>query len=166
MKKLILIRGPICSGKSTTVLALQKALGKYSVIDQDSLKRAIDNKNPSEWRDKIAFDTTLFLANSLMKQGRDIIADIHSNIRRQYSEYSKLALKHDYKLFSFLLYPPLNTCLVRNRKRKIPDVRYKITDETIKKYWKNPYRVKNEIIFDTSILKTKTVVAKILKIIL
>jgi len=165
MNRLILIRGPICAGKSTTASCLQNALGRCSLIDQDCLKRAIDRKEPSDWRDNIAFDTTLYLTNLLMARGRDIIADIHSSIPRQYDEYKKLALKHGYKLFSFLLYPPLQTCLERNLKRVIPDVQYKTSDSDIKKYWENVYTVKDEQMFDTSIMKTDDLVQKMLEII-
>jgi len=165
MNRLILIRGPICAGKSTTANFLQNAIGACSLIDQDCLKRAIDRKKPSDWRSDIAFDTTLYLADLLMARGRDIIADIHSSKPGQYNDYKKLALKHNYKLFSFLLYPPLNICLARNSARDIPDVQYKITDDDIKKYWNNLYSVKEETVFDTSVIKINDVVKKILKII-
>ncbi len=165
MNRLILIRGPICAGKSTTASFLQNTLSGCSLIDQDCLKRAIDKKEQSDWRSNIAFDTTLYLADLLMIKGRDIIADIHSSIPRQYDDYKKLALKHNYKLFSFLFYPPLSICLDRNRTRDIPDVKYKITDDNIKKYWENLYSVNEEVIFDTSIAKVDDIVKKILKII-
>lgn len=165
MNRLILIRGPICSGKSTTASLLRKFIEPCSLIDQDSLKRAIDNQNPSEWRDKMAFDTTLYLADQLMEKRRDIIADIHSSIRRQYDNYKMLAQKYDYKLFSFLLYPPLNVCIERNSLRNIPDVRYKITEEEIRKYWENPYQVKDEIIFDSSTISPEEIVKNIIELV-
>lgn len=165
MNRLIIIRGPICAGKSTTELALQNSLEKSSLVDQDSLKRAIDRTGSSEWRSKIAFDTTLHLADLLMATGRDIIADVQSSKPLQYEEYVKLALKNNYKLFSFLLYPPLDVCLERNRKRPIPDVQYTISDNDIKKYWENVYEVKGEYIFDTSVLTTENLVKEILRII-
>ncbi len=150
MKKLILIRGPICAGKSTTVKLLSELIDDCSVIDQDSIKRSIDGKKVSEWRDKIAFQTTLYLADQLMKKERTIIADIHSSKGYQYDEYKKLTGNNDYELFSFLLYPPLEVCLERNARRKIPDVAYQITDEEIKQYWENPSYVPEEHKFDTA----------------
>lgn len=163
MNRLILIRGPICAGKSTMVNLLQDTLEACSVVDQDVLKRAIDKKRRSDWRDNIAFDTTLYLSDLLMKEGRDIIADIHSSLPKKYEEYQKLAMKNGYQLFSFLLYPPLEVCLQRNKSRIIPDIDYEITDDDIKKYWENPCEVKGETVFDTSVVTTEDVVAKILE---
>ncbi|MBS3094838.1 AAA family ATPase [Candidatus Pacearchaeota archaeon] len=165
MKRLILIRGPICAGKSTTARALLENLEESSLVDQDSIKRAIDYRMSSDWRDKIAFDTTLYLANLLMKEKRDIIADIHSSIHGQYESYKKLASKNNYNLFSFLLYPPLEVCQQRSRIREIPDIKYKITDEDVERYWKNPHKVLGETVFDSSVIKTEGIVKIILEII-
>ncbi len=165
MNRLILIRGPICAGKSTTASFLQNILKDCSLIDQDSLKRSIDKTQASEWRSNIAFNTTLYLAKLLMETNRDIIADIHSSKPNQYGAYKKLALENNYKLFSFLLYPPLNDCLRRNSVREIPDVHYKITDENIIKYWKNLFKIKNEHVFDTSVTNVEDIVKKILEVI-
>ncbi len=165
MNRLILIRGPICAGKSITASFLQNILKDCSLVDQDSLKRSIDKTQASEWRSNIAFDTTLYLARLLMERNRDIIADIHSSKPNQYNAYKKLALENDYKLFSFLLYPPLDVCLKRNLVREIPDVQYKITEEDIVKYWKNLFKIDNEFIFDTSTMNVEDIVKKILEII-
>ncbi|MCX6712090.1 MAG: AAA family ATPase [Candidatus Vogelbacteria bacterium] len=165
MNRLILIRGPICAGKSTTASLLRDNIEKCSLVDQDCLKRAIDNKEPTEWRDQLAFDTSLYLADLLMKKGRDIVADIHSSIPKQYNEYEKLATKNNYKLFSFLLYPPLNTCQERNRVREIPDIQYEVTEDDIKKYWKNVHKIKGETVFDTSIIEANGIIKKILEVI-
>ncbi|MFZ3031770.1 MAG: AAA family ATPase [Candidatus Moraniibacteriota bacterium] len=165
MKRLILIRGPICAGKSTTVDLLSGILDDCSVVDQDLLKRTIDKKKRSPWRSRIALDTALYLADLLMKEGRDIIADIHSAIPGQYDEYKKLAEKHQYQMFSFLLYPPLDVCLQRNRERVISDVWYQLGDDDIEKYWGKVYRVEGEAVFDTSVVATEDVVSEILRVI-
>ncbi len=164
MKKvIILIRGPICGGKSTIVELLKKNIHKASIVDMDSFKRSIDHAKASEWRDRMAFKTAIFLADEIMKKtGRVIIADIHSNKAYQYDAYKKLAKKNKYKLYSYLLYPPLKVCLERNRRRIIPDVKYKITKNAIKSYWCNPYKIKGEKIFDTSKIKPKEIAKSIL----
>lgn len=161
MKKLILIRGPICAGKSTTTELLREALESASLIDQDFFKRSISRER-SEWRSRIAFETSLHLAELLMEEERDIIADIHSSISDQYDRYAKLASKNGYAVFTFLLYPSLETCLQRNRARSIPDMRYQLTDTDIKKYWETVYPVSGEEMLDTSKLEPEEVVAKIL----
>lgn len=161
MSRIILIRGPICAGKSTTVESLRNSLEKCSLIDQDYLKRAIDNKGRSDWRSRIALDTSLYLARLLMREGRDIIAEIHSSVPKQYDEYEKLAKENDYTLFSFLLYPPLEVCLQRNKDRVVSDMWYKLSDEEIKEYWENIYKIEGETTFDTSVISVKAITEKI-----
>lgn len=163
-RSLILIRGPICAGKSSIVNALQNKLDSkiISIIDQDSIKRAIDKNNPSKWRDKIAFDTTLFLAELLMQRNRIIIADIHSAIKKQYVDYRRMAKKNNYYLFSFLLYPPLDVCLDRNKKRIIPDINYRITGREIRWYWNHLFMVKKEKVFDSSLLTIDEITERII----
>lgn len=161
MKRIILIRGPICAGKSTTVESLRSSLETCSLIDQDYLKRAIDNKGRSDWRSRIAFDTSLYLARLLMQEGRDILAEVHSSIPKQYDEYVRLAKENDYTLFSFLLCPPLEVCLQRNKARVVPDMYYTLSDEDIKNYWENVYEVEGEMVFDTSVVSVKDITEKI-----
>ena len=163
MRKLILVRGPICAGKSTTIDFLRSVSRGLSWIDQDCLKRAIDKERPSDWRDEIAFNTTICLARFLMQKGRNIIADIHSSIPRQYEEYKRLALENNYALFSFLLYPSLEVCQERNQRRVIPDVEYVVSEDDIRQYWKNPYQVAGETIFDSERTETKSIAEKILQ---
>lgn len=162
MNKIILIRGPICAGKTTTVNLLRERLEDVSVIDVDAFKRAIDYTQASEWRDRLAFKTSLFLADNLMGLNRTIMADIHSNKEYQYDRYKELAERNNYRLFSFLLYPPLKVCQERNLNREIPDVLYKITDREIEEYWDKPFHIKGEPVIDSSIIKPSEVVEFIL----
>jgi uridine kinase len=84
--KIIIIRGPICAGKTTTINLLKDKFVNASYIDFDAFKRAIDWTQPSPWRTELAFKSALNLAEELMKRNRNILADIHSskniNIRR------------------------------------------------------------------------------------
>ena len=162
MTKIILIRGPICAGKSTIAQELLKNLKNCSLIDQDSFKRNIDFAKSSKWRADLAFETALFLADKLMNKRRTIIADIHSSIKKQHEGYIALAKKYKYALFSYLLYPPLGVCLNRNKNRVIPDIKYKISRQKIKKYWEKVHFVPREKTFDTSKMKTKRIVREIL----
>lgn len=162
MKKIILIRGPICAGKTTTVSLLKERLDDVSIIDMDAFKRAIDHTHASEWRDRLAFRSALSLADDLMKMDRTIVADIHSNKGYQYEGYRELANKNDYKLFSFLLYPPLRVCQKRNSERKIPGVRYKISNREIGDYWINPCKIEGEEVIDSSVFNPRQVLETIL----
>lgn len=128
----------------------------------DHFKRSIDHVLPSEWRDKMAFDIALYMADKIMKLERTIIADIHSARPYQYEKYQELARANNYELISFLLYPPLGVCLERNNKRKIPDIKYEVRDEDVKEYWQTVHHIAGEKVIDTSCLDPEEVVKEIL----
>ena len=163
MKLIILIRGPICAGKSTIVNLLSKNLKNASCIDFDAFKRAVDRSKATQWRDKMAFKSAIYLCEMIMKKKRTIIADIHSSKKYQYLKYKDLANKNNYKLYSILILPPLAVCLKRNSTRKIKKVLYKISDKEISDYWKNTFKIKKEIVFDTSKIKPQKIIKFILE---
>ncbi len=161
MKQLILIRGPICAGKSTVVRILRGRLKKASHVDFDALKQQIDDSESSPWRQELALKASLFLTEKLMKLGRTIIIDIPSSKQNQYQAYRKLAEKNGYSLIPFLLRPPLKTCLERNR-LKMRD-KYKIPDKKIKEYYRKTFPVPGELKFDTSKASSKMIASGILR---
>lgn len=161
--KIIIIRGPICAGKTTTINLLKEKFTKASYIDFDSFKRAIDWTQPSDWRDKLAFKSALNLAEELMKRQRNILADIHSSKKYQYQAYKNLAAKYSYEFNSFLLYPPLHVCLCRNLNREIPDVKYSVTEQEIIDYWKNTFKIPAEDSFNTGTIKVEEIIDYIVK---
>jgi predicted kinase len=163
-KKMILIRGSICAGKTTTVNFLRNIIENSSLVDEDVFKRAIDNSVASKWRDDLSFKLALNMANTIMEeQGRIIISDVHSSFENRYKEYKKLAEKNNYEFYSFLLRPPLEEVLKRNNFREIPDVKYSITDKEIIKYWKELYTVNGERVFDTSKINPQEVIKSVIK---
>jgi predicted kinase len=165
MKKLILIRGPICSGKSTLARLLIKKIPNCSLIDEDILKVAIEPNKTPKWRSNLAFETSLFLTEKLIQKKRTIMAEFHSSKKDRYIGYKKLAERYNYKIYSFLIYPPLDTCIERSKLRIIPDVTYKISSQDIKKYWEKLYKVENEVVFDNPELSPTSIRDQILKLI-
>ncbi|MCX6740425.1 MAG: hypothetical protein NTZ49_04330 [Candidatus Parcubacteria bacterium] len=163
MPMIILIRGPICAGKSTVVSLLKEKIADISHIDFDAFKRGIDWTKRSTWRTRLAYKTAMFLAEELMQVRRSIIADIHSHQKYQYQGYQRLAKIHYYKLFSFLLYPPLTTILQRDQARPLLDVRYRFSPKELTIDWYKTFRLPGETLFDTSSLKPEDVVAQILQ---
>lgn len=162
-QSIIVIRGPIGSGKSTTANLLRKHLSNASMVDYDVFKRMIDHTQSSSWRQKMAFNTALFLTEEVIKKGRTVILDIHSAKSYQYLELRKLAEKYKISFRSYLLRPPLETCFQFVAKRQIPDIKYKLNKIKITTYWKQLYKVKNEPVFDSSKMTTRQIVNKILK---
>lgn len=132
-----------------------------SIVDFDSFKRQIDNKASSDWRRTLALQTAGFLANKLMKSGRDIIVDIHSSSREQLDLYNTLAHKYDYSLTSYLLYPPLKICKSRAKKRVVSDILYEIDDEMIEKYWHQTFFIDSEEKFSDPDLAPKDIASMI-----
>ncbi|MGY4893326.1 MAG: AAA family ATPase [Candidatus Saccharimonadota bacterium] len=161
-KNLILIRGPVGAGKTSVVEALRNKLNDVSIIDFDAFKRQIDNTQSSEWRRRIALNTALYLCQQLMNEDRTIVVDIHSCFRDQYEHYVALAKQNSYRVSSYLIYPPLQTCLQRAGERIVPDISYAIDATMIKKYWKDTFLLKGEPIYDDPSMTAKDIATAIM----
>ena len=159
---LILIRGSICAGKTTTVALLKEKIAKASHIDFDAFKRSIDWTKRSVWRTRLAYKTALTLAEELMLRQRNIIADIHASQKYQYFGYRKLAKANNYELFTFLLYCPLCTCLSRNIARPIEGVQYQLSAAELTTDWYKAFRLPNEPMLDSSRYQPEELVGQIL----
>lgn len=151
-QELIIIRGPVGAGKSSVVKELRKRISASSIVDFDSFKRQIDNSESSSWRRDIAIDTALFMTERVMHQKRAVIIDIHSSQINLLQRYVQLANNMQYKVTSFLIYPPLEVCLERAAKRIVPDINYQIDIEMINRYWSETVFIDGEMQFtDTSL---------------
>ncbi len=163
---LILIRGPICSGKTAVALALRDRLANASAVDYDAFKRMIDHRQSSDWRRAMALKTALFLAGLLLESGRIVIVDVHASYQDQYDSFQELAQKMDVHFHSLLLLPPLEVCLKRNHDRPMSDpvynVEYLITDEKVRQHWQSAIRIKDEPVFDSSVLSPGAIADSIL----
>lgn len=146
--QIIIIRGPVGSGKTSVVESLRKHLENVSIVDYDGFKRQIDNTQSSEWRRELALDTALFLTERLMLLRRTIVIDIHASFPEHLEQYAVIARKHGYTLTSYLLYPSLSTCLRRARQRNVADIEYTIDAAMVKKYWYGVKRIPGETVFD------------------
>ncbi|MDB5179078.1 MAG: hypothetical protein JWN01_1021 [Patescibacteria group bacterium] len=162
MKRLYLIRGPICAGKSSLVEELRRRVAGVSIVDIDSFKRQIDSEGSSDWRRELALEIGLFFARRLMEHNRTIVADIHSSSHEQHDGFVQAALATHYEVIQVLLEPPLEVCLERNCLRDIPDVSYTLSDEVVQKYWCNTYRAEGELVFDSSSMSTREIADSIL----
>ncbi|HVO86464.1 MAG TPA: AAA family ATPase [Candidatus Binatia bacterium] len=158
----IAVRGPICAGKSSVIDELETYWpDTVSRVDIDVFKHQIDKTRSTEWRRDIALKSACFLVDELMDIDRTIISDIHSSRPEQYDAYAHLARANSYPFYSFLLYPPLQVCLARNKERIIPQVSYKISDLAIEQYWRDTYHIPGEEVFDTSVQEPSEIAATI-----
>ena len=102
-KIFVLIRGPICAGKSSVVKDLKKIIPNSSHVAADAIKRSIDWRKATRWRSELAFKTVIFLTNELIKFERNIIIDIHASKLHEYEYYKNLAQENGYHFYSFLI---------------------------------------------------------------
>jgi predicted kinase len=156
--QLILIRGPIGVGKSTTVGLLRERIQPASVVDFDAFKRQIDTTQSSDWRRKTALKTAAFMTEHLMQAMRRIIVDIHSSSHEQFEEYKALADRYTYPTTSCLLFAPVDVCLQRTCDRFVPGLHYPIDEAMVRDYHNQTFTITNEPNYDTSVLAPETVV--------
>jgi predicted kinase len=152
-KKLILIRGPICAGKSSVAKILRDSLQNASWVNYDTVKDMIDHSASSVWRHKLAFHTAVSLAEDLMDAKRTIIMDIHASSVYQYTELKKLAETRRYEFRSLLLLPPLAVCL-RRSKLRTSEV---LPEKKVREYWYSSFRIEDEPVFDSSQLSPEEI---------
>lgn len=159
--QLILIRGPIGVGKSTTVELLRERTQPASIVDFDAFKRQIDTVESSTWRRQTALKTAAFMTGQLMQAGRRIIVDIHSSSHEQYDQYKGLAQRYEYPMMSCLLFAPFETCLQRARDRFVPGLHYPIDETMVRQYHDETFRIPGETVYDTSVLRAEAIVESI-----
>jgi len=161
--QLILIRGPIGVGKSTTVGLLRELIQPASVVDFDAFKRQIDTSQSSDWRRKTALKTATFMTEHLMQAMRRIIVDIHSSSHEQLQEYISLANRYAYPTTSCLLFAPVEVCLQRAYDRFVPGLHYPIDETMVREYHDHTFMIAGEPEYDTSVFAPETVVDLIYK---
>lgn len=160
--QLIIIRGPVGAGKTSVVEEIRRQAEHVSLVDFDVFKRQIDNSHSSDWRREMALKTALFMTQQLMAKNRVIAVDIHASRIDQLNAYISLAKENNYTITSFLLYPPLDTCLQRARERDVPDINYPIDDAMVTSYWNETIFINNEKIFDNPSLSPQEITREIL----
>lgn len=151
MPHVIVIRGPIGAGKTTTMNEAAKSLPDFSAIEVDALKRMIDQSEPSEWRRHVALNSALYMGRALLARGRSIITEVHSRWEEQSYEFLKLADSfQDTHLHRILVTAPYEVCLERARQRTVPDIRYAVDDRMVTDYYVNLQPTFGETVIDTS----------------
>ncbi len=120
MKKIVIVRGKIASGKSTISSELTKVLPGWVYVDMWKIKEMFEplklkNRKPSN---SISKDTMFFIIERIMKDlGLNIV--IQESRQETVNRYLKKDLKkHGYKIYSFYLDIDLKTALRRNIERE------------------------------------------------
>ncbi len=150
-ESLIVVRGPIGVGKSSVAEALrQKASNPASTIEPDAIKRMLDPNESSEWRRRIAYDTSVFITERLLDVHRTAIVEMHTKYQNELKRYRLIAERYRVPLVNVLLIAPLETCQERAAQRTVPGITYAIDNEMVKNYYCNLEPLEGDLVFDTS----------------
>ncbi len=141
MPNLILIHGPIASGKSTLCKQLLKQLKGYAFVDRAYLKQML---KPCGKQDAkiIANKTTMFMVEELMKLKKNILVQeqSRSNLKKVTNKFGV-----NYGVYSVYLTYDLKKAIKRDRlrKKKAGDIK------TIKKNYQKIKPDVNDVVIDT-----------------
>ena len=160
MSKIIVIHGPMASGKSTISSKLLEMLPNYVLIDRaylkDTMLRRVKAKDP-DLAKKLSAKAMFLIARILLKQGYNVILQ---EIRMP---VVKKRLGTKYKKTSFYLYCSLDEAKKRDLKRQSRFVRPHLVE---KMHEKHAYADKGDIEINTqknSIFKTVEIILKHIK---
>ena len=114
MPKLILIHGPIASGKSTLSRALLKKLKGFAFVDRAYMKRMLKPIGKPDAK-AITNKAVKLIVEELMKLGKDILVQEQSrtSLKTVINKYGK-----NYKIFSFFLKCDLKKSIKRAELRE------------------------------------------------
>lgn len=157
MPKLIIINGPIASGKTTICNRLLKKLTNFAFVDRAYLKDMLKNSGREDAK-IIADKTAAFIITELIKFKKDILVQEYdlSILQKIIKKYGR-----NYEMHSFFLHCNLDSAIARDKKRikqsgDIEQIIYshkKVKPET------------KDIIIDTDKISVQKTLNKILSII-
>jgi len=133
---IIILNGPINSGKSTVAKILWKKIPNTAHIEIDKIREFIDwMKNEEAW--EISFNTTLSVAKEFIQKDLNVIITYH--ISNKGFEKIKEALESfDKDIYAFTLLPKVNLLLTNRGNRELNDWERGRIKET---YEKNSHKV-------------------------
>ncbi|MFA5131458.1 MAG: AAA family ATPase [Patescibacteria group bacterium] len=136
MKKFILvINGPICSGKSTVSELLLKKIPNSFRISMDKIKWFIGNYSKDKHR-KVAYRLTLELARNALREGFSLIVDGSGRFdKNSNSDYKKLAKECKISYIEINIEAPIIILIKRFKERvaRAKAVNSNISCTTVKK---------------------------------
>lgn len=170
MKKFILmINGPICSGKSTITELLMGKLPKTFRVSVDRAKWLISDYSKNKYRET-AHRLTLELAKAAFNEGFSLIIDGNGRYSKDSNnDYKELANKTNTPFFEINLEAPIEILIDRFNKRvegaKINHIKLSITTaekmmESYKAYF--GYKDDSNITFDSSLMGPEEICQKIM----
>jgi len=165
MRKIIIIRGKVTAGKTTTSHELAKVLPRWILIDPWKIKEMFEplglkNREPLKKASKRAMIEIMKVA--IRDLGINII--VQETTQKFIKKYLRKDLKkHEYKLYSFFLDVELKDAIKRDIQRDKPtmNLRNEVKSEA---EWKTRITPdKGDFVIDTSQHSIKEVVSTVLK---
>lgn len=160
MPSLIIIHGPMCSGKSTITTELQKRLPKYILVDRAYIKdRMLGNlkKENRQLALNLSKKAMFLIAEGLIENGYDILLqEIRlPSVKKHLGDKLK-----NYKVKSFYLKCSVKTAKKRDLERQDKHVRPETVEEMHRKHAESD---DGDVVIDTEIMDLKAAVKDILK---
>ncbi len=156
MQKIIVIHGPMGSGKSTIVLGLVKKLPDFVLVDRAYIKDTMLKKvkaKDSKFAKKLSADAVFLIAKELLAKGYNII------LQETRATAVIKALGKNNEIKSFYLYCSLREAKKRDRIRQKKHIRPKVVEQM---HLKHAYADEEDISINTE----KNSKSQVIKIIL
>jgi len=164
---LIIIDGPIGSGKTTVSKILHKKLKRTALISLDRLKRLISDFRRGNHDDiQLASDIGVAMTKEYLKQGFNVIVEKAFSRSEYVKDFTKIAKNRNIKLLVYQLEAPLEIRIYRVGERDLPEgVKTKPSKSRILKNAKHHdlYKYKRAKIFDSKKLSPNKIAREILK---
>jgi len=157
---IVIIHGPMASGKSTITNKLEKLLVNYHFIDRAYIKNIMLKKLENrELAKNLSKNATFLIMSGLMQSKENImLQEMRSpQIKKHFTKEIK---RHGYKIKSFYLECSLKTAQKRDLKRQKRYIRPEVVAEMHKKH---AYPDKEDIIINTETCPIKEIINKIMK---
>ncbi|MCK5321560.1 zeta toxin family protein [Candidatus Pacearchaeota archaeon] len=167
MKKpnLIIIDGPIGSGKSTVANLLHKKMKRTAIVRLDRIKHLFSDYIGSSEDQQLSADVGKAMTKEYIKNDINVIVE-KAFTREEFLKSFIEKIEKKSKVYIYQLHAPINLRKERVKNRLIPkDAKKRPTDKKIERnteHFQN-FRYKNAIEFDSSKLTVKQIANKILR---
>jgi predicted kinase len=162
---MVIIDGPMGSGKTTIGSLVQKKLKRTAHISSDRIKWFVSDFKRNEADKEMTARLVQALCEEYIKQGINLIIPQGFWLKKYLDPYIKLAKKHKLSLLVYQLKAPKNILIERVLSRPKPrEAQTSITKsrvlKNLKKWEENKYQ--SEKVFDTSLVTPQEVAKSIL----
>lgn len=166
-QNLILIDGPIGSGKSTVAKLLHLKLKRTALLSLDRIKWLVSDYRPVHKDLQLASNIGKVMAKEYLRNNISVIVEKAFTRKEFLDEFARIGKNKKVKLFIYQIQAPLSVAIKRVAKRPIPkDGRGKpLSRARVVRNHKHYelYRYKKATVFDSVALSPETITRRILR---